>query len=122
MGTPASSVFTASVALLLAAAFGAGPLLATEPSLELRLPPDVAYSGADASPGPVVFSHVTHVPLAGMRCVECHPARFSILGPTRGLTHEEMNAGEKCGGCHDGNKASGVQDDCTRCHKMEGGP
>ena len=88
---------------------------------DLRLPPDVTYGGAEGSPGPVVFSHSTHAPLASNQCVACHPMPFSILRPTRRITHEEMNAGQKCGACHDGVKASGVQDDCGHCHRMEGG-
>jgi c(7)-type cytochrome triheme protein len=108
------------VALLLASAFQAVSLAASEGSVELRLPPDVTYSGVEASPGPVVFSHAMHVPLAEQRCVACHPALFSILHPTRGITHDAMNVGEKCGSCHDGTKASGVQDACEHCHQMVG--
>ena len=67
------------VALLLATAFEAGSLAAGESSSELRLPPDAIYSGAATSPGPVVFSHKTHVPLTDDRCVACHPALFAIL-------------------------------------------
>ena len=91
-----------------------------ESTSELRLPPDVTFTGAESSPGPVVFRHTTHVPLADNQCVTCHPAPFPILQPTRGLTHETMNAGGKCGICHNGSKASGVQDACEHCHRMEG--
>ena len=108
-------------AVLLAAAFRAGTLAAGEGSPELRLPPDVTHSGAETSPGPVVFSHATHVPLADHRCVACHPGLFSILRPTRGITHDQMNAGKMCGACHDGTNASGVQDACDHCHRMGGG-
>ncbi len=89
---------------------------------ELRLPPDVTYKFSETtSPGPVVFSHATHVPLADTRCVTCHPAPFSILQPAGRITHEEMNAGQKCGVCHNGTKASGVEDSCDHCHHTEGG-
>lgn len=106
------------VALLLAAAFRTASPAASEGSPELRLPPDATYSGAEASPGPVVFRHATHVALVEQRCVACHPALFSILHPTRGLAHETMDVGEKCGSCHDGTKASGTQDACEHCHQM----
>jgi c(7)-type cytochrome triheme protein len=96
------------------------PVTAGEVAPELRLPPAVTYDGAEGSPGPVVFSHTTHVPLADDHCLVCHPAPFAILQPTRGLTHEVMNAGGKCGMCHDGTKASGVQDACDHCHRMGG--
>ena len=88
----------------------------------LRLPADVTYAHADGSPGPVVFSHTTHVPLCGNRCVACHPQAFSILQPTHNISHEQMNAGKQCGTCHDGTQASGVQDACDHCHRMGGGP
>jgi c(7)-type cytochrome triheme protein len=106
----------------LATMLGFVSLASGEPAPELRLPPDVTYSGAEASPGPVVFSHTIHVPLADTRCVTCHPAPFSILQPTRGITHEAMNAGGLCGVCHNGTKASGVQDACEHCHRMGGDP
>ncbi len=106
------------VALLVAVAFRDVGLAAGDGSAELRLPPEATFQGADGSPGPVVFRHATHVPLAQQQCVGCHPALFSILQPTRGLTHEVMNAGGKCGACHDGTKASGVQDSCEHCHQM----
>lgn len=109
------------MAVLLAGALVVGSLAAAERSPELRLPPDVTYRAAETSPGPVLFSHTTHVSFADQRCVACHPALFSILQPTRRITHDEMNAGQKCGACHDGTKASGVQDACDHCHRMEGG-
>lgn len=88
---------------------------AGEPPI-VRLPADRTYAGADGSPGPVVFSHAAHVPLAGGRCVACHPAPFPMLRPAGVFTHEEMNAGRQCGTCHDGESAGGVEDDCTHCH------
>jgi c(7)-type cytochrome triheme protein len=109
------------VTLLLAAALATGSLAASESSSELRLPADVTYRGAETSPGPVVFSHAVHVPLAENRCVGCHPALFAILQPTGRITHDEMTAGRKCGACHDGTKASGVQDACDHCHRTGGG-
>jgi c(7)-type cytochrome triheme protein len=109
------------IVALLVAGFAAISRAADERSAELRLPSDVTYSGAEGSPGPVIFSHTTHVPLADNRCIACHPAPFSILGPTRQITHEEMNKGLKCGTCHDGTKASGVQDACNHCHRMGDG-
>ena len=99
----------------------AGPLAAGEVPPALKLPPAVTYQAAEGSPGPVVFSHETHVPLADTRCVACHPALFSILRPTRGINHEAMNAGRQCGACHDGSKASGVQESCDHCHRIGGG-
>jgi len=102
---------------LLAASLGVIPLAAAADPPVLRLPPDVTYHAAETSPGPVVFSHGSHVPFAEQRCVVCHPTPFSILQPTRGITHEQMNAGKLCGSCHDGTKASSVQESCEHCHR-----
>jgi c(7)-type cytochrome triheme protein len=90
---------------------------------EPRLPPDRTLADQAGSPGPVVFRHATHVEFAGVRCVGCHPAPFSILGRHRAVTHDEMNAGRSCGICHNGSDATGVEDAgaCTACHS-EGGP
>jgi c(7)-type cytochrome triheme protein len=96
--------------------------LAGEPAPAVRLPADVTYSGTDGSPGPVVFRHGTHVPLGDNKCTGCHPKPFSILGSRSKITHAEMDAGKSCGSCHDGTKASGVQDDCAHCHEMGDGP
>jgi c(7)-type cytochrome triheme protein len=111
-GLIAASLVATACAVAVAAAGGAP---------ELRLPPDVTYGTAAGSPGPVVFSHATHVAFADTKCTGCHPAIFPILQPTRRITHDAMNAGRQCGACHDGVTASGVQDDCSHCHKMEGG-
>jgi c(7)-type cytochrome triheme protein len=89
---------------------------------EVRLPADVTYRSAEDSPGPVVFSHGTHVPLAGDPCIGCHPGLFPILRPTGTVTHAEMTAGKKCGACHDGRAASGIEDDCAHCHRSGGTP
>ena len=104
-------------AVVFAATWGATPLAAEEGAPEVRLPADVTYRSAENSPGPVVFSHTVHVPLAGDRCVACHPALFPILRPTEKITHAEMSAGKRCGACHDGVAASGVEDDCAHCHR-----
>jgi c(7)-type cytochrome triheme protein len=106
--------------MLLAVVLGVGAVSADD-APALRLPPDATYGSADGSPGPVTFRHATHLPLSDNRCVACHPQTFSILKPTRTITHEEMNAGQKCGACHDGTKAAGVQDACDHCHRMGGG-
>jgi c(7)-type cytochrome triheme protein len=121
MTWPAPYTLRLCLALALALPLLAAPLLAGEPTPELRLPADVTYATADGSPGPVVFSHTTHVPLADTRCDACHPGTFSILQPTGRITHEEMEAGKRCGACHNGTKAASVKDECGHCHQMGGG-
>ena len=91
-------------------------------SSELRLPPEQKIADNVDSPGPVVFSHATHVEFSGGRCLSCHPSPFSILGKHRVISHEEMEAGRACGTCHNGSDATGVDDSdaCMICHS-EGG-
>lgn len=110
-------LFCSFVVVVLAASTFAASRAATDGPPEVRLPPDVTYRSDETSPGPVVFSHSTHVPLADDRCTGCHPALFPILRPTGKITHAEMSAGRKCGACHDGVKASGIDDDCAHCHQ-----
>jgi len=108
------------LSIALATTLGSGLLAAAEDGVELRLPADRTYDHAEGSPGPVLFRHGSHVPLADGRCVVCHPVPFRILRPTGGFTHEEMDAGRQCGTCHDGKKASGTQGDCAHCHHTGG--
>ena len=107
-----SLVVTTSLGLLLAVASSR----AGEAASELRLPADVTYRAADGSPGPVVFSHTTHVAFAENRCLGCHPAPFTMLRPIGRITHEDMDAGRSCGVCHDGKMAHGTQEGCDSCH------
>jgi c(7)-type cytochrome triheme protein len=108
-----------STAAILPAVAIAGALLVAAPDKppELRLPRDIVYDKAKDSPGPVVFSHDTHVAIADNKCTGCHPAPFKMLKPVGRMTHDDMNGGRLCGVCHDGKTAVGVQDDCEHCHK-----
>jgi c(7)-type cytochrome triheme protein len=87
----------------------------------LRLPRDGALPQGEGSPGPVTFSHASHVDAESPRCVTCHPLAFSILqrvstAKRPAITHDAMEKkGQACGACH-GKGAFGF-DDCTMCHK-----
>jgi c(7)-type cytochrome triheme protein len=85
-----------------------------------RLPPDFVLPQSDGSPGPVTFSHSSHVDAARPNCVTCHPKSFRILekGATASgepVKHESMEAGRACGACH-GKTAFGF-DSCDVCHR-----
>src|SRR5262245_53839677 len=113
-----ASVAVAALAIVAAAAITTSSVLASpDKPPELRLPQDIVYDKAKDSPGPVTFSHATHVAIADNRCTGCHPAPFRMLKPARRVTHDDMNAGRACGICHDGRSATGVQDDCEHCHR-----
>ena len=87
----------------------------------LRLPADGPLPVGEGSPGPVVFSHQTHVDADAPRCASCHPLSFSILKRASAasrprITHDAMEKqAQSCGACH-GKTAFGF-DDCSMCHK-----
>ncbi|MBW2690757.1 MAG: cytochrome c3 family protein [Deltaproteobacteria bacterium] len=75
---------------------------------------DIVYINEDA--GNITFPHEAHTEMFG--CDECHPDMFK---PERGMnqvTMEDMENGESCGACHDGDTAFGVAEDCESCHEM----
>jgi c(7)-type cytochrome triheme protein len=85
-----------------------------------KLPTEYVFARGDGSPGPVTFSHETHVDAAKPSCTTCHPKEFRILGAGRtaareAIRHDRMEAGAACGACH-GKTAFGF-DSCEMCHK-----
>jgi c(7)-type cytochrome triheme protein len=87
-----------------------------------RLPADSTLPQGEGSPGPVRFSHQSHVDADAPRCVTCHPLFFRILerktASGKPITHEGMEKrGEACGSCHGKDKAAFGFDDCSMCHK-----
>jgi c(7)-type cytochrome triheme protein len=87
-----------------------------------NLPADYVFTPGEGSPGPVTFSHATHVDADRPSCLTCHPSWFRILvkGETAGgerITHDRMEKQKQaCGACH-GGKAFGFED-CSNCHRM----
>jgi c(7)-type cytochrome triheme protein len=87
-----------------------------------RLPAGIALPRSADSPGQVTFLHETHVDAARPDCTTCHPRLFSILRQGEGakrvpIVHAQMDKGRQCGACHDGKRASAMEDDCTHCHR-----
>ena len=87
-----------------------------------RLPAGIALPRSADSPGQVTFLHETHVDAARPDCTTCHPRPFSILEQGEGakrvpIAHAQMEKGGQCGACHDGKRASAIEDDCTHCHR-----
>lgn len=102
--------------IVLATTLGGHPAAAGEGKPELRLPPDRRFASAAGSPGPVVFSHESHVAFGDGKCGGCHPVPFKMLRPGGGFTHAEMDAGRQCGVCHDGRAAASTKEGCDHCH------
>jgi len=104
---------------MVAAALGMATVVAAQPLP--RLPEDVVLPGGEGSPGPVTFSHRSHVNEEKPNCTACHPGLFSILGEASTAErpyHAAMDEGRRCGACHTGDAAFG-RDDCLACHRTE---
>jgi c(7)-type cytochrome triheme protein len=87
-----------------------------------NLPHALKIAQTGDSPGVVTFNHDQHVDSKKPSCVDCHPARFGILGRSASkarppITHAEMLKGNSCGACH--GKTAFNFDDCTMCHAMK---
>ena len=75
---------------------------------------DITYVNDDA--GNIIFPHEAHTGMFG--CDECHPDVFKPKRGANQVTMEDMEKGESCGACHDGDTAFGVAEDCESCHEM----
>ncbi len=85
-----------------------------------RLPTDYVFGRSEGSPGPVTFSHASHVDASKPACLTCHPKLFRITETGRPqdrevITHARMEKGAACGACH--GKAAFGFDSCDNCHK-----
>jgi len=72
----------------------------------------------DTGAGDVEFSHTTHAEMLGFSCDTCHPGLFEPKKGANSASMEDMENGESCGACHDGNMAFSVAEDCMACHDM----
>jgi len=106
------------IALMLATAVGLSLGPAPRPAHSMpdavRIPKKVPHGKGDP-PDAALFSHFEH---NRYYCYTCHPGAF----PQRrlGFTHDDMDAGRFCGGCHDGKRAFSPDDDdveCELCHR-----
>ncbi len=86
-----------------------------------RMPADFVYPQSGDSPGRVTFRHSTHKGKVGT-CATCHPSLFA-RSKGGGATSSTAHDTKRCGGCHDGEKSFGVEDDakCEKCHAAGGG-
>jgi len=85
---------------------------------DLRLPGDLTYPPGKDSPGAVTFSHESHVDGKRPNCATCHGGAFPILKAKAAArtAGEAMHGAQRCGACHDGKAAFGVEDNCEGCH------
>jgi c(7)-type cytochrome triheme protein len=66
--------------------------------------------------GDVKFSHEFH--LGMYKCQDCHTKRFPFKAGVKHFGMAGLEAGNSCGGCHNGKDAFSVKGDCEKCHKM----
>ncbi len=66
--------------------------------------------------GEVKFSHEFH--LGMYKCADCHTKRFPFKAGAKHVNMTGMEAGNSCGGCHNGKDAFTVKENCEKCHKM----
>lgn len=66
--------------------------------------------------GEVKFSHEFHLGI--YKCVDCHTKRFPFKAGAKHFNMSAMEAGNSCGGCHNGTDAFTVKENCDKCHKM----
>lgn len=69
--------------------------------------------------GKVVFDGTIHAD-KGFHCVDCHIKIFLLKkSPPGAIKMTDINAGQKCGACHNGKTAFRASDplNCKRCHK-----
>ena len=118
LGDTRRAALNSIIALFILVSSAPASHAASPDTLALRLPADAVYQHTVGKDSAVVFSHATHVPLASQRCTACHPRLFKILAPTTGISHAQMNAGQSCGACHDGEHAFSVKsaESCVACH------
>ncbi len=78
----------------------------------------------EKAPGPVTFSHKSHME-AAEKCNACHTKLFKMKKGGEPLTMAKMNAGEQCGACHNGKTemkgkvvfSTSDKANCEKCHK-----
>ena len=88
-----------------------------------QLIPDIVFAQGESSPGKVVLRHSTHVDNAQPNCTICHSKQFQILKgnhyKSASMAQVDMHGAQRCGFCHDGQRAFSAKDDCTLCHSSE---
>jgi len=107
--------------LVLAALVGViafcGTIVAQMAWAQAKGPADFEFAGG--SSGKVVFSHEKHA-AKNPKCTDCHTKIFKMAKGQRSAPKmADMQGGQSCGTCHNGQVAFGVKEqaDCAKCHK-----
>jgi c(7)-type cytochrome triheme protein len=91
---------------------------------ELSIPADKIIAQSEDSPGPVNFSHESHVYMQEpVQCTSCHASLFPIIAVTdttpvsNSAVKRIYHEAESCGKCHNGEDAFEVEENCESCHQ-----
>ncbi len=92
-------------------------VLAEQALAQVKGPADFEFDGKGA--GKVAFSHEKHL-AKNPKCTDCHTKIFKMTkGQRTAFKMADMQNGQACGTCHNGQKAFGVKEqaDCAKCHQ-----
>jgi len=86
-------------------------------SAAFALPPGKTAT-YDTPQGKVTFDGKVHAS-AGLKCPDCHTKIFPMKKDAGKAKMADINAGQACGTCHNGDKAFKTSDpaNCGKCHK-----
>jgi len=124
------TILMPSICLLVAAgiSFAAGKDAATPAAPSAETAPAKQYESfgntqiVDMDAVKSMFSHKSHVVVAGLSCDDCHPSLFERkrgAAKAKGdYTMASLDAGKYCGACHDGKTAFNTTgpETCKTCH------
>lgn len=95
--------------------------IVTTGDVELALPDDYTFPAGPESPGPVIFSHASHVDSENPGCTRCHGGLFSIrrqgMVLSGSLNYDRIHEGDVCFSCHNGEAAFSIEENCGFCHQ-----
>jgi c(7)-type cytochrome triheme protein len=75
---------------------------------------DITYSLTGASN--VIYSHDLHVTKHKLKCGDCHYKLYTTAAQRKDVTMAQMQKGQSCGACHNGQRAFDVKNNCNKCH------
>ena len=94
-----------------------GGILAQQAWAQAKGPADFDFAGG--SEGKVTYGHEKHA-AKNPKCTDCHTKIFKMAkGQRTAFKMADMEKGQACGTCHNGQAAFGVKEkaDCAKCHK-----
>ena len=75
---------------------------------------DITFSLTGASK--VTFGHDAHVIKHKQKCGDCHYRLYTTSAQRKDVTMAQMQKGQSCGFCHNGQRAFDVKGTCNKCH------